>query len=119
MKTEETLYIKILTWAYQKQEKGFHWEELKNKFNLTSEQNEWALKLFRSNMPASDNLVDHLSYNTKRDEHLFVITAKGTSEAIGYLNLKEAEKISKWAIGIALSTIFINIVVGILQIHLK
>lgn len=116
MKTEETLYIQILIWAYRKQDAGFRWEELKTKFNLTPEQDQWALKVFRSNMPASDNLIDHLIYNTQRDEHLFFITSKGTSAAIDYLNLKEAERSGKRAEKIALAAIVIGIIVGIVQI---
>ena len=34
MRTEETLYIKILIWAYKKQEAGFKWEELQKEFTF-------------------------------------------------------------------------------------
>lgn len=92
MKTEETLYIKILKWAYEKQETGFSWKDLEDEFKLSPAQFQWVQKVFRSNVPASENLIDHLSYNEKDNEHLFVITAKGTSAAIEYLNLKEVER---------------------------
>ncbi len=116
MKIEDTLYIKILIWIYKKQEAGFNWEDLKKEFQLNSAQEQWVLKVFRSNMPASENLIDHLSYNEKDNEHLYVITAKGTSAAIDYLNLKEAEKSSKRAEKIAKVAIGIGIVVGVFEI---
>lgn len=118
MKTEETLYIKILVWAYGMQENGFTWGDLKKEFNLTTEQEQWVQKIFRSNMPAADNLFDHLSYNSEKDSHLFVITSKGTSAAIDYLNLKEAERTGKRAERIAIVAIIIGAVVGVIQIIL-
>ncbi len=116
MKIEETLYIKILVWAYNRQESGFAWGDLKTEFNLTSEQEQWVQKIFRSNMPATDNLFDHPSYNNETNSHLFVITAKGTSAAIDYLNLKEAEKTGRRAERIAIVAIIIGVIVGLAQI---
>ena len=116
MKTEDTLYIKILIWAYQRQEAGFSWGDLKTEFELSSAQEQWIQKIFRSNMPASDNLIDHLSYNEQKDSHLFVITSKGTSAAIEYLNLMEAKMSSKRAEKIALVAIVIGATVGVFQI---
>jgi len=116
MKTEDTLYIKILIWAYKKQEAGFSWEDLKKNFQLNSAQEQWVLKIFRSNLPASDNLIDHLSYNEQKNSHLFVITSKGTSAAIEYLNLMEAKISSRRAEKIALVAIIIGATVGVFQI---
>ncbi|TRZ65077.1 MAG: hypothetical protein D4Q79_00050 [Spirochaetia bacterium] len=116
MKTEDTLYIKILIWAYQRQEAGFSWGDLKKEFGLSLEQEQWVQKVFRSNMPVNNNLIDHLSYNEQKDEHLFVITSKGTSAAIEYLNLMEAKISSKRAEKIALVAIVIGVVVGVFQI---
>lgn len=114
--TENTLYIRILIWTYNKQEKGFSWEELKEAFKLNYDQERWVIKIFRSNMPPSENLIDHLTYYNDENEHLYVITAKGTSAAIDYLNLKEAEKSSKRAEMIAIMAIAIGIIVGLAQI---
>lgn len=116
MKTEDTLYIKILIWAYQRQEAGFSWGDLRKEFALSPAQEQWVQKIFRSNMPASDNLIDHLSYNEQKDSHLFVITSKGTSAAIEYLNLVEAKISSKRAEKIALVAIVIGATVGVFQI---
>lgn len=114
--TERTLYIRILIWAYNKQEKGFSWEELRTAFKLDHNQEQWVQKVFRSNMSPSENLIDHLNYNSNENSHLFVISAKGTSAAIDYLNLKEAEKSSKRAEKIAVIAITIGIIVGLAQI---
>ena len=116
MKTEDTLYIKILVWAYRKQEAGFTWGDLEKEFNLNKAQLNWVQKVFRSNMPASENLIDHLSYNEKANEHLFVITSKGTSIAVQYLGLKEAEESGRRAEKIAHVAIIVGIIVGTLQI---
>lgn len=116
MTTEETLYIRILVWAYNKQEAGFRWDELQKEFNLSLEQNQWVLKVFCSSIQANDNLIDHLGYSKQQNGDMFVITAKGTSAAIEYLNLKEAERSSKRANKIALAAIAIGIIVGIAQI---
>ena len=45
-----------------------------------------------------------------------MITAKGTSAAVDYLNLKEAEKSGKRATYIAITAIIIGVLVGITQI---
>ena len=119
METEHSLYIKILVWAYKRQENGFTWGDLKTEFDLTPEQEQWAQKIFRSNMPAADNLFDHLSYNSEKNSHLLVITSKGTSAAIDYLNLKEAEKTGRRAEKIAVIAIIIGAIVGITQIVLQ
>lgn len=116
IKTEETLYIRILVWAYKKQEAGFSMEELEKEFNLNIAQKEWVLKVFRSNITASDNLIDLLSYNDSKKEHLYVITSKGTAAAIEYLNLVEAKISSGRAEKIALVAIAIGVTVGAIQI---
>jgi len=114
--TEKSLYIRILIWVYNKQEKGFTWGELQDAFNLNNKQQQWVEKIFHSNMPASDNLVDHLNINSREEGNLFVITSRGINFAINYLNLKEAEKSSKRAEIIAIIAIIIGIVVGLAQI---
>jgi hypothetical protein len=112
----ETLYIRILEWAYRKQEDGFTWAELSKQFKLTKKQEDWVQRTFRSNMSAAENLIDHLSYADKDDSHFYVITPKGISEAINYLNLKEAEEGGKRAERIAVVAIIVGVIVGVVQI---
>ena len=118
MKTEESLYIKILIWTYERQESGFMWDELEKEFELIDEQMRWVQKIFRSNMLAAENLMDNI-YNSKTDQHKYFITAKGTSAAVDYLNLKEAKKSSSRAEIIALVAITIGVIVGIAQIFVQ
>jgi len=113
-KAEEDLYIRVLLWSHEKQETGFTWEDLTNEFKLNNKQLQWVQKIFRSNMPSSENLIDHLFY--QNDEHTFVITAKGTSAAVQYLNLKEAERSGKRAEYIAWTAISVGVIVGAIQI---
>jgi len=113
--TEKSLYIRILIWVYNKREDGFTWRDLQNAFELSDKQMLWVQKIFHSNMPKSENLVDNLSYSSD-NVNLFVITAKGINHAINYLNLKEAEKNSKRAEKIAKIAIIIGVVVGLFQI---
>ena len=115
--TKESLYIKILVWAYERQDEGFTWKDLTDEFKLNNRQLQWVQKIFRSNLPASENLIDHLDY--RDNTHLFVITAKGTSAAVQYLNLKEAEKSGKRAELVAWVAIFIAIAVGVTQIIIE
>lgn len=123
MKTEDTLYIRILIWAYNKQEAGFLEKDLFEEFGLNPEQIKWYLKVFRSNLPISKNLVGHLDYTDNK--HTMALTDKGTSEAIAYLGLEEArksgtraERIAKLAIVIGIIVGLIQIIIGLLQIKL-
>lgn len=118
MKNKDTLYIKVLIWAYKKQEEGFTWRDIEENFRLNREQLRWIQKIFRPNLPPSDNLFDWLNDNQINKEYL-VITAKGTSAAIDYLNLKQSEKSSKQAMFVAITAIVIGIVVGLLQIFVQ
>jgi hypothetical protein len=104
MKTEKTLYIRILIWAYNKQEDGFTWDELKKEFSLTQNQSDWVNTVFRE---YGNELISILPY---KKDHIYTITAKGTSAAISYLNLKEAERSGKRAEKIAWVAIIISLV---------
>lgn len=123
MKTEDTLYIRILIWAYNKREAGFIEKDLFQEFGLDTEQIKWYLKIFRSNLPISENLVGSLDYADNK--HTMTLTAKGTSEAIAYLGLEEArksgvraERIAKWAIVIGIIVGLVQIVISLFQIYL-
>lgn len=116
MKTEEALYIRILIWAYKKQEAGFSWEDLKKEFPLSSAQEQWVGIIFSSNPSHSDNNLIERWIHNQNNEQLFRITTKGTSAAIGYLNLKEAERSGRRAELIAWVAISTGIIVGIFEI---
>ena len=110
MESEETLYIKILVWAYYQGEDGFTWKEMIEKFNLSDTQSSWATEVFRK---YGDELFSNAPY---KPEHTYIVTTNGSSIVIDYLNLKEAENNGKRAEKIAVSAIIIGIIVGISQI---
>jgi hypothetical protein len=116
MKSEKSLFIKILVWCYEKQENGFLMTELEESFNLTPKQKEWLQKAFRSNMSSSENLIDHLSYQDSSDQHRFFITEKGINLALNHLNYEESNKVGLRAEKIALASILIGAIVGLLQV---
>ena len=105
--SKESLYIKILVWAFNRHEDGFIEEDLFNELNLSAEQKEWYLKTFRPSHIASDNLIGNLEYIN--DQHIFTLTAKGTSAAIAYLELQEAKRTAKKANYLAVVSIFIAV----------
>lgn len=96
MKTEDSHFIKILEWAYEKQEAGFFEEDLIKKFILTPEEMKWYLRIFKPDQP-SDRMIEHIEYLDVENKHRYAITAKGISTVIGYRGLKEAEKSGKRA----------------------
>lgn len=113
METKNSKYLKILLWAYKKQETGFFEEDLLTEFSLQKkEEREWYARTFKQGQPG-DRLIE---FFLGTEEHKCFITAKGISAVIEYLNLEEAKKSSKRAEKIALIAIGIGIIVGIAQI---
>lgn len=111
MKIEESLYIEILRWAYEKQADGFTEEELLAKFQLNyTDGRKWYTKVFRD----GPVLIDPINYSDK-----WTLTAEGMSSAVNYLNLKEAQESGKQAKRLALWSIGIGIVVGLAQIVIQ
>ncbi len=75
------LYKEILTWAHKRQGSGFLEEqELFKDLNLNKEQINWYLKVFRSNIPISENLIAHFNYDDAKNKHYFTLSAKGLAE---------------------------------------
>lgn len=88
MKKRKDLFREIILWVYGKREEGFFWVDLEKEFSLTRDQLEWAIKILRSNMPISDNLVDHLRYDATTNADKFFITSKGITVAKSYMDTK-------------------------------
>jgi hypothetical protein len=117
MKTEESLYIKILIWSYNKSSTGFTHEELEKEFKLKEGDGEaykMYLKLFRNGTINNPSLIDEYKY--VNEKHYYCLSEKGMSAAIGYLDLKEAQKSGKRAEKISIVAIIIGVIVGIVQI---
>lgn len=115
MENKESLYIKILIWAYEKSIDGFTEEELYKAFDLNEPSlSGWYLKVFRD----SPNLLIN-NFKTIGDKSYWCLTAEGMSNAINYLELKETQKGSKRAENIALWAIIVSSFVGMVQIMIS
>ena len=114
MKKEDSLFIKILEYAYSKKEVGFIEDELLKEFDLKPEEIKWYVRVFR---PANGNgVIEFLSDIAEKAGHRCVITAKGISTVLAYRGLKEAEVVGKRAERIARVSIWVGITVGVIQI---
>ena len=118
--TEETLYIKILIWAYEKADAGFTKKELQDFFNLDDKQIDWQLRLFEP-LNFNERLISR--YQNREESDLFALTDKGMAAAVRYIELKNtvegskrAEKIAKVAIGIGIIVGVVEIIVSLLQL---
>ncbi len=117
MKTEESLYIKILTWAYEKPT-GFTDEEILEKFKLkdgNGENYKIYIKLFKDGA----NPLINSEYDYTTDTHTYYLSDRGMSAVIDYLDLKEARDSSKDAKRWAMWSIWIAIIIGIAQVILS
>ena len=124
MKTDESFYIKILLWAYEKTSSGvgFTEAEMLKEFDLKNsggEQYRLYLKLFRDGTNDNHPIIDHF-YNKPLDDGseigYWCLSDKGMSSAIDYIDLKEARENSESAKCLAFWSIGISIFVGISQI---
>ncbi len=109
-KTEQDLYIKVLLWAYEKQETGFIWKEMKEHFSLTPLQEGWIRKVF---LTASDQ--DRKFFEILRNDetvspnqYYYSLNEKGITAAINHKALASAEKNSNIALVFAIIGIFLT-----------
>ena len=118
MRTEESLYIKILEWAYNKGEDGFKWDDLKSEFTLTQPQEHWVIETFRN----KKEIIGLLPYKIIGNNYVYGLTAEGISEAINYLALQEARKSSRNAMyfaGASLLIAFLGILLQMRQVAIS
>lgn len=122
-KGNEDLYVRILLWAYEKQETGFTMEEIRPTFNLSQEEDTWVRKIFLTTSDQDRKFFEHFlndeSGTTNR--HLYSLNEKGITAALNYRNIRQAERSGAWAIGIAVATAilaFITIGLNIIGLQL-
>lgn len=114
MKSKESLYIKILLWAYEKSTDGFTESELFDNFQLDElGLRRWYLKVFRE---SPSLIIDN--FKNVSDISYWCLTARGMSNAVLYLELKETQKSGKRAEYIALWAIGVSAIVGLVQIFI-
>ncbi len=120
-KGEENLYIKILLWAYGKSQDGFTRREMTEEFGLEGNIDSWVQKIFFSGTNSSRPIIGHFKSTEKNGENIdyFMLTDKGMSTAIDYIELKEARESSQKAIKIATWSFGVAITVGIFQIGIQ
>lgn len=118
MKTENSLYIRVLLWAYEHSVQGFSEQELLDEFKIAPGTVEYKLylKFFKDGNSTSGNpsMIDH--FDTRGNIGYWCLTEKGMSAAIDYLDLKEARESSKDAKSFAMWSIWIAVIVGLFQI---
>ena len=116
MKSEESLYIRVLLWAYEQSTEGFAESDLHRTFGLLQNLSlrEWYQRVFRNTRADNTPLIDH--FRTEDSISYHCLTEKGMSAAIDYLGLKEARESSKSAMRIAIGSLVLAALVGIVQI---
>jgi len=113
-KSNESLYIEILIWAYENY--GFTLEKMWQALNITdAHKRQWVLDNFFYRPPSGDSPLIQKVPADKMEECLG-LSERGILTAINYLSLKEAREDSKRATRIALTSIVIGIIVGLVQI---
>jgi|GEM_PF-2293720 len=100
---KEDLYTRILLWANSKQETGFTWNELEEKFNLSDQQVAWVKKIFLTTSDSDRKYFEHYKNDdsVEPNVHYYALNEKGMTAAINYKGLKHAEKSSSQAIWFA------------------
>lgn len=111
-KPDEDLYTRVLLWAHKKQESGFTWQEMQEKFKLTGPQESWVRKIFLTADGNDRKFFEHLRNDdtVEPNQHYYSLNEKGITAAINYKNLSHAEKGSRWALWFAGLSIFLTAV---------
>jgi hypothetical protein len=106
---KEDLYIKILLWAYKRQETGFTIEEIRPTFLLSQEQDTWMRKIFLTTSDKDRKFFEHVrdDDSVKPNRRLYALNEKGLSFATNYLALKQSEKSSNMALFFASASLLI------------
>ncbi len=117
-KKDEDLYIRVLMWAYEKQETGFTWEEMKSFFVLNKLQENWVRKIFLTASDQDRKFFEHLRNDdtVAPNQHFYSLNEKGLNTAINYKALTSAEKNSNTALRIAIVGIFLTAIGIFLQL---
>lgn len=115
MKTDKKLFVKILTWAFERQD-GFAEQELIDEFEIrvSDSKYRWFLMVFKEGTNDKPPLLKHFA--DKKGVGYWSLSDKGMSAAIDYIELKEARESSKKAMYIATGSLLVAILVGIAQI---
>ena len=110
METENSLFIKVLVWAYNRKQNVFTTSELFKELNLNPTEKDWVMNTF---VYAPQNSYPLFSVFKPQNENGYLLSDRGMSIVLNYLGLKETRESSKQAMKIATWSLYIAIVVGI------
>ncbi|MFA7315841.1 MAG: hypothetical protein WC059_03520 [Candidatus Paceibacterota bacterium] len=114
-KPSESLYIKVLVWAYNRKQNPFKIEDLYAELNIIKpDETLWVRNIF-VDIPLNGCALFSSSQNSS-GETFHLLSDSGMSSAIGYLGLEESKSNSKRAEYLALWALGITSVVGVIQI---
>ena len=114
MPEEEQKFKEVLEWV-AKQKSGFTWGDLRKQFKFDDQGMSIFQNRLRSNMPASENLVDHI-YSSGIDPNLLFITNRGSSILS---TIRTQSSVKEWyekPFGIVLLGVTITLISGYLLI---
>mgnify|MGYP003450878498 FL=1 len=114
-KPSESLYTKVLVWAYGRKQNPFKIEDLYTELNIIkSDDKQWVLSIFINNPFNSYALFS--VYQSESGETFYLLSDKGMSAAVGYLGLEDSKSNSERAEYLALWALGVTSVVGVIQI---
>ncbi len=117
-KPKNSIYVKTLLWAYEKQHIGFTKEEMKSGLGLTDQEWVWINWMFTNGLGGAAPLIWSISGNEDYGK-IFYLSADGIAAAVDYLELKEAQEGGRRATWIAITAIIIGVLVGLAQIWVQ
>lgn len=117
MKTEESFYIKILLWAFNKKD-GFTEKELLDNFKINSYSKEFHMysALFKGGDVISGKPSIIIHYANIENIKYWCLSDTGIAYVIDYCELKEARESAREARIWAIVAVLISISVGAVQI---
>lgn len=107
---KEGLYIRILLWAYEKQETGFTRRELEERFAPTTELRAWISDVFFWGNNNDRPLIKQ--FTTIENIGYYTLTDKGISSAVDYIELQHAIRGGKIAASIGIVALIVAIGTG-------
>ncbi len=120
---KDSIYVKALLWGYKKQHTGFTKAEMKVALNISETEWSWVDWVFTNALNGDAPLFWYGSFNKNKngdtDHTRYYITVVGMSAAVDYLELKEAQRGGRNAMTIAIISILVSIVVGVIQIYIE
>lgn len=113
---QNSLYIEILKWSFDKGMDGFMWEDLVEHFKLNPIKSGWVNKIFLTTNDGDRKFFEHFKYEEKDNKRIYVLNEKGISAYIDYQKLEESREGSKQAMNVAVWSICFAIATGVAQI---